>query len=78
MNLNYEEHCGYVNFLVESNWSLKEKKKKVTTFACKEIKHLHSKEVGRGHIIHSLEHDIGQTQKYFRRHIQIFLLLHKG
>lgn len=29
MNLNYEEHCGYVNFLVESNWSLKKNRKTV-------------------------------------------------
>lgn len=29
VNLNYEEHCGYVNFLVESNWSLKKNRKTV-------------------------------------------------
>lgn len=29
VNLNYEEHCGCVNFLVESNWSLKGKRETI-------------------------------------------------
>lgn len=46
VNLNYEEHCGYVNFLVESNWSLKGegKQKQFTTYVFKEITRTNSKE----------------------------------
>lgn len=74
-NLNYEEHYGYVNFLVESNWSLKKKKEGLfTMYVCKQINHLHSKEVkgerrgeGRRQVVHSLDHSIVQMQKYFRK-----------
>lgn len=45
MNLNYEEHCGYVNFLVESNWSLKEKRNTVHHVCFQRNQLLHSKEI---------------------------------
>lgn len=79
VNLNYEEHCGYVNFLVESNWSLKgEEKENRNNLLHMFSKKLHVQILKRQKAGRAYHPPVSQHQsnvKGFRRHTHVFLLL---